>query len=274
MVTALKLADVIDRYEREVLPAKRTKGVNERFHLRAILRHKIAGLRVSHLSEAPIAAYRDHRLSQVSGSTVRRELGLLLHALKIARVEWRLPVPELRPITKPPENSPRERRLAEDEIGALDVALRQCRNKVVRPAFLFALATGMRRGEVLSLRWSNVDIEARTAFLPITKNGRPRSVPLSPQALAVLESFPRTEADVIFPITANSLRLAWDRVKRRAGVHDLHFHDLRHEAISRFFEHGLSVPEVSLISGHRDPRMLARYTHLRAADVAAKLNSQ
>ena len=76
----------------------------------------------------------------------------------------------------------------------------------------------------------------------------------------------------MFPISANSLRLAWDRVKRRAGVDDLHFHDLRHEAISRFFEQGLSVPEVSLISGHRDPRMLFRYTHLKAADVAAKLN--
>jgi integrase len=208
----------------------------------------------------------------VSGSTVRRELGLLLHALKIARVEWHLPVPELRPITKPPENNPRERRLADDEIGALDDALRQCRNKVVRPAFLFALATGMRRGEVLSLRWGNVDYEARTAFLPITKNGRPRSVPLSPQALAVLQRLPRTDAEIVFPISANSLRLAWDRVKRRAGVHDLHFHDLRHEAISRFFEQGLSVPEVSLISGHRDPRMLFRYTHLKAADVAAKLN--
>ena len=63
----------------------------------------------------------------------------------------------------------------------------------------------------------------------------------------------------------------WERLKKRVGVVDLRFHDLRHEAISRFFEMGLSVPEVALISGHKDPRMLFRYTHLRAEDVAKKL---
>jgi integrase len=267
----LRLAEVIARYEQEILPKKRTAGVNERFHLRAILSHPIARLGVSHLSQASISAYRDYRLSQVSASTVRRELGLLLHALKIARTEWCLSIPELRPITKPPENKPRERRLSEEELRALIDALSQCRNKLVKPVFLFALATGMRRGEVLSLRWTNVDLEARTAFLPITKNGHSRSVPLSPQALSVLLELPRREGDLVFPISANSLRLAWERVKRRAGITDLRFHDLRHEAISGFFEMGLSVPEVSLISGHRDPRMLFRYTHLRAADVAKKL---
>jgi integrase len=271
----LTLSGLIQRYEREVLPTKRTQGVNERFHLRVILRHSIAGLAVSSLSESSIVTFRDDRLREVSGSTVRRELGLLLHALKIARTEWCVAVPELRPITKPPANKARERRLTEEELGALDDALRQCRNKIVRPAFLFALATGMRRGEVISLRWPNVDLSARTAFLPITKNGQSRSVPLSPKAISVLVEVPREapgEEEFVFPISANSLRLAWDRVKKRAGVKDLHFHDLRHEAISRFFERGLSVPEVSLISGHRDPRMLFRYTHLRAADVAKKLN--
>ena len=67
------------------------------------------------------------------------------------------------------------------------------------------------------------------------------------------------------------MRQAWDRLCRRASIEDLHFHDLRHEAISRYFERGLSVPEVALISGHRDYRMLFRYTHLRPEDVAKKL---
>ncbi|MDA0341679.1 MAG: tyrosine-type recombinase/integrase [Proteobacteria bacterium] len=72
-------------------------------------------------------------------------------------------------------------------------------------------------------------------------------------------------------MSPNAVRLSWGRLTHRAGIEDLHFHDLRHEAISRFFEMGLSVPEVALISGHRDPRMLFRYTHLRAEDVARKL---
>ena len=75
-----------------------------------------------------------------------------------------------------------------------------------------------------------------------------------------------------FPVTANALRLAWDRLKKKGNIKDLHFHDLRHEAISRFFEKGLSVAEVSLISGHRDVRQLFRYTHLKAEDILKKVS--
>ncbi len=75
-------------------------------------------------------------------------------------------------------------------------------------------------------------------------------------------------------LTGNAIRLAWEKVKKKTGVTDLRFHDLRHEAISRFFEMGLSVPEVALISGHRDPRMLFRYTHLKAEEVGKKIEGQ
>jgi integrase len=132
----------------------------------------------------------------------------------------------------------------------------------------------MRRGEVLALTWPNVDFENRVAFLPITKNGEPRRVPLSTEAIETLQSIRESvwrEKALVFPTTANAVRLAWQRAKRRAGVENLRFHDLRHEAISRFFELGLSVPEVSLISGHKDARMLFRYTHLKAENVAKKI---
>ena len=85
-------------------------------------------------------------------------------------------------------------------------------------------------------------------------------MPLSSTAVQTLKHTPHC-GDVIFPVTANAFRLAWERLKLRAGVNGLRFHDLRHEAISRFFEKGLNVPEVALISGHRDLRMLLRYTH-------------
>jgi integrase len=116
----------------------------------------------------------------------------------------------------------------------------------------------------------------------MTKNGEPRRVPLSPVALECLrqiqdarqrppEGLAGASCGLVFSILANVFRLAWERVKHRAGISDLRFHDLRHEAISRFFEMGLSVPEVALISGHKDTRMLFRYTHLRAEEVAKKL---
>jgi integrase len=105
-----------------------------------------------------------------------------------------------------------------------------------------------------------------------TKNGEARTVPLSSLALAALPATDNHAAgERVFPLSPNAVRLAWERLKRRAKINDLHFHDLRHEAISRFFELGLSIPEVALISGHRDFKMLFRYTHLRPADVAKKL---
>ena len=135
----------------------------------------------------------------------------------------------------------------------------------------FALATGMRRGETLNVQTEHINRAARLLHIPETKNGIPRTIPLSSDALAVLDQIDPNDDGRLFAASPNAVRLSWQRLTRRAGIEDLHFHDLRHEAISRFFERGLSVPEVALISGHRDYRMLFRYTHMRAEDVAAKL---
>ena len=101
----------------------------------------------------------------------------------------------------------------------------------------------------------------------------PQSHPLSSRAVTTLLETTRGNSVRVYEVSPNAFRLAWERLRKRVGIKDLHFHDLRHEAISRFFEIGLSIPEVALISGHRDPRMLFRYTHLRAEDVAEKINS-
>ena len=72
-------------------------------------------------------------------------------------------------------------------------------------------------------------------------------------------------------MTGNSVRLAFERLRTRAKMPDFHFHDLRHEAITRLFERGLNIAEVSAISGHKELRMLQRYTHLRAIDLVGRL---
>jgi integrase len=131
----------------------------------------------------------------------------------------------------------------------------------------------MRRGELLDLRWKHVDLKLRVAHLPLTKNGDSRDVPLSRHAVETLEVLRTAEAkgERVFPMTGNSVRLAFEHLRVRAEMSDLHFHDLRHEAISRLFEKGLNIAEVSAISGHRELKMLQRYTHLRAADLVARL---
>jgi integrase len=115
-----------------------------------------------------------------------------------------------------------------------------------------------------------VSLRTRTIRLHRTKNGEPRVVQLSPQAVAVPSSLSKSD-DRVFPVSPNAVRLAWERLRLRAEIKDLRLHDLRHEAVSRFFELCLTVPEVALISGHRDLRMSSRYTHLRPEKVAEKL---
>jgi integrase len=185
-----------------------------------------------------------------------------------------LPLPE-NPFGKlrlrlPPNR--RERRLRQGALDRLIAAARSCRNPLILPIILLAVATGMRRGEILSLRWDHIACDKHSFPIPHTKNGHTRTLPLTSDAVEVIDRVTRTGGSGV-PMTANAFRLAWDRVRARAGLADLHFHDLRHEAISRFFERGLTVPEVALISGHRDARMLFRYTHPLRAEIMKKLGT-
>jgi integrase len=270
---AFLLKDLLERYESEVTPLKRG-AVSEACRIRTLKAATIARTSLDKLTSSVLARHRDERMLAVSGPSVRRELAILQHCLEVARKDWGVPLPKnpMEAVRKPQSAKPRTRRLSKEDAEKLAVGLLKTRNRLLGDVVRFAIATGMRRGEILSLRWANVDLQARTAHLPETKNGESRTVPLSAAALAILERRERpAESDVVFPATGNAVRLAWERLKARARVEDLRFHDLRHEAISRFFEHGLSMPEVSAISGHKDPRMLMRYTHLRAEDIAGKL---
>jgi integrase len=165
----------------------------------------------------------------------------------------------------------RDRRLEAGELERLESALMKARNSHVRPIIRLEVETGLRRAEILALEWRHINLGQRTAHVPWSKTGQPRTIPLTDSALAILAGLERRGAGRLFPLTANAFRLAWERVRRRAGLGNLRFHDLRHEAISRFAEMGLNMPELALISGHRDYRMLQRYTHLRPTDLARKL---
>jgi integrase len=266
--------DLIDRYVREITPAKRT-AANETIRLRMIQKLPIASVTLAKLRAADFVAFRDERLTKVCGETVRRDLSTLQHVMEIAIREWELPLAEnpARLVHKPPTGPSRQRRLTTDDTEKLAKALPKGRSTVFRDVVAFALETAMRRSEVLGLRWSDIDFERGYVRLALTKNGHGRIVPLTQGAhdLLVRRREKPDDPEQVFPITANSVRLAWQRLVRRAKVEDLHFHDLRHEAISRFFEQGLSVPEVALISGHRSPRILLRYAHVFADEVRRKL---
>jgi integrase len=191
---------------------------------------------------------------------------------EVARKEWGLPIRDnpLAQLSINGTDQRRERRLRDGELAQLLTAAKTSRNPFLVPIILFALVTAMRRGEILAVKWSDIDLAASALLISSTKNGHARVIPLIPEAIKLLDSLPRS-GERVFPLRANALRLAWERLRKRAGLEDFHFHDLRHEAISRFFEAGLSTVEVALISGHRDARMLFRYTHPLRERIVAQL---
>jgi integrase len=272
----MTLAALVERYRDSVVPAKRGRSI-ETIILNAFLRTPLAKLNLSEVTAQRVAEYRDERLQSVRPATINRELGILRHALGLAHREWGVtirsnPFAEVR---RPRNDHPRERRLLPGELERLREASKACRNKEIPLIIELAVETAMRRGEILSIRWANVDLVRRTLHLPVTKNGHPRTIPLTARAVATLSDLRSLRGGVtgecLTLVSPLALRLSWVRITKRAGIEGLRFHDLRHEAVSRFFEIGLSTPEVALISGHRDARMLMRYTHLRPEDVAKKL---
>jgi len=117
----------------------------------------------------------------------------------------------------------------------------------------------------LGLEWKHIDVERSKALLPNTKNGRSRWVPLPNKVIDLLKTLPR-ENERVFPITDVAVRQSWDRLRKRAGIIDLKFHDLRHEGISRQFESGLNIAQVMAISGHQTASQLFRYIQLADTD--------
>ncbi|WP_281369187.1 tyrosine-type recombinase/integrase [Microvirga mediterraneensis] len=266
----MTIGDLLCRYRDTVTTAKRG-AEPERYRLRTLLAHPLSKASLNKISPSVVTSYRDDRLKLVQPGSVRRELAILQHCFELAKREWGLPINTnpVQQITLPREQRARERRLQNGETQRLASAMTDS-VWYLRPLITLAIETGMRRGELLSIRWRDVHLAARTVRILKTKNGHPRTIPLTPKAVDILSSMERKD-DRVFPVTPNAVRLAWERLRKRAGLEDLRLHDLRHEAVSRFFEYGLTVPEVALISGHRDPRMLSRYTHLRPEKVAEKL---
>lgn len=269
----LTLADIIHRYAQEV--ASQKKGAAQELQrLERFGKHPIARLDVGKITPAMITGYRDKRLESVATGTVRRELALLRHVFEVAMKEWGFCLSNpVKMVRLPPQGKARDRRLEASEWPAFWAAAEKSKAKWWKPFLTLALETGMRRGELLALEWSQVDLVRKVAHLRDTKNGLNRTIPLTPLALQTLEAMHTERADrrTVFTANANAVHQAWLRQVARSGLGDFRLHDLRHEAVSRFFELGLASAEVALISGHRDPRMLARYTHLRPEVVAERL---
>ena len=269
----ITLGDLIKRYLIEVTPT--LKGAKEdTIRLRAMMRHPMCNLALTAVTPTKIAKFRDERLQKVSSGTVIRELAYVSAIINHARREWSInienPVSRVR---KPSSPAGRDRVLTSVEEVRLFEALRPTgrRSPWLLPLVVLALETAMRRSELLGLRWQDVNLGKRTASLHDTKNGEGRVVPLSSKAVEILQALPRSICGRVIPLTSFAASAAFDRATERADIKGLRFHDLRHTAITRMAAKLPNVIELAAVSGHKSLRMLQRYYHPRAEDLAQKL---
>ena len=266
------LMRIVDRYLAEVTPTK--KGSKQELNRgRQIARTALGLMQLDKITNEVVSKYRDGRLRQVSNNTVRLELAFISVVFEQCAKEWGYKVSNpIKQIRIPKPGKPRQRRLRPGEEEALLAACAESSATYLHSLVVLAIETGMRFGELVSITWDNVDFAGRTIYLPDTKNGHPRTVPLSTRALEALNRLSSSDGVTVFAQHRGTIRAAFGAVLKRSGVgSDLRFHDLRHEAVTRLFEKGLNPLEVGMISGHRSMSMLQRYTHMRPEGLLARL---
>lgn len=274
------VSDVLDRYSEEVSVTKR--GVRwEQIRLKMIEKDDLAKVHLRDLDQSHISAWRDRRLRSVSAESVRREWSLLSNVFSVAMNEWKwLAQHPMKGVKRPAPAQPRTRRVDDDEISRLSLALgyeggtADTETARVALAMLFSLETAMRAGEIVGLTDKDVDTSKRVAHLPKTKNGNSRDVPLSKRAVEVIGCLPEAEPGApLFGLKGASLDSLFRKAKSRALIEDLHFHDIRREALTRMASK-VSVMDLAKISGHKDLRiLLAVYYAPTMSDISKQLDA-
>jgi integrase len=270
----MSLADALDRYGREVTPSKKSH-VQEANRIRCWKANPLASLSLTEIRGSHLAAYRDLRTQRgISGNTLRLEFALLSHLYEVARKDWGLETLSnpVKVIRKPKVARGRDRRLLPGEEALLLKYCDETGSTRLKNLIILAVDTAMRRGELVSLKWKDVNLRSRMVYLHDTKNGESRVVPLSSRATSVLSSIEnKSPHDQVFAIHKDVVTWDFGQACKACGIIGLTFHDLRHEATSRLFEKGFNMMEVSTITGHKSLEMLKRYTHLRPSSLLDRL---
>lgn len=277
------VADLFKKYGDEVSPTKRG-GRWEQLRLQKLARDYDTFQKLAVNYTGPdLAEWRDLRLTEVSPASVRREINTISAVFTRAIREWRLGLPAnpCSLISKPPKPRARTQRVPDDARKAIvkwlgwdETSTPQTPHQWAAATFCFALATAMRRGEIVSLQWKNVFEAERYAHLDKTKNGDERNVPLSSVALALLKAIGRGEPnEKVFKITAANVTLLTHKAREKTGLLHIRFHDTRRESTTRFSTKLGNVLELAAITGHRDLRTLRVYYAPKPSYLADKLDA-
>lgn len=268
------VSDLFDRYIKDVSKHKRSYD-KERKRLAAFQDSKLAKIKCCDVKPSDIAEWRDDRLKEVSKSTVAREMTIIKHAFVVATDEWNwLQENPAKNVKKPAQPPPRDRLISKEEVEKICICLGYFGKKEVKTisqrvaiAFLFALETGMRAGEICDL--TKEDVDGRVAQLRETKNGRAREVPLSKRALELIEVLPKEKT--IFDLKSSQIDANFRKARSRSGVEGVVFHDSRHTAITRLASK-LNVLELARMVGHTNINQLQAYYNETAENLASRLD--
>lgn len=285
------LGKLIDRYISTILPYKPKNARNQITQLQW-WKGCIGYYLLSDITPALIGEFRDKLLKGItkqgkirSPSTVNRYLAALSHAFTIAVKEWGwLDTSPMKNVMKPKQPRGRNRCLNQEERRLLLEACKASASSYLYTIVVLALSTGMRQGEILNLKWEDIDLDRSIIILNETKNGERRFIPLAGHALDLvisLNSCKVSNNSLLFPSKNQNqpidIRSAWDNVLKRADIKDFRFHDLRHCAASYLAMNGATLAEISEILGHKTLQMVKRYTHLtesHTTKVVASMNEK
>ncbi|WP_454737626.1 ribosome modulation factor [Cupriavidus necator] len=288
------VAYALERYGREVSCEKRS-AATEQTTIRALVRDypQFFSKRISEFRTDDVEAFIKARLAsknknkpggKVGTATVVREIGVLSTAFRFAIKRWKMPFPDAENPVRGIENRPKQpdhrtRRVATDEVaricarlGYVEGTVPETNRQWIAWAFLFCLATAMRKGEALAMTWEHVHVDELYVHLPETKNGHARDVPLSPTAIELLACLkPGKGAQPVLPIGRSTIDSAFGRAKRALGIVDLHWHDSRHEATTQIAKDFANSLELAAITGHKSLSMLKRYFNPTPTEMAQKM---
>jgi len=277
------VGDLFQRYTKTV-SIKKPGHIWEERRITAFCRDNpaLAAMPVNRVDASHFAAWRDKRIGEVSNGTVIREMNLFSHCFSIARDEWKwIKESPLSKMRRPKEPLARDRRISDEEIQKLllvtDYKPGQCPQTMlarVGAAFLFAIETAMRAGEITGLQWVHTFLDRRKVRLLTTKNGDSRDVALSSKASAILNDLKPLKKELggsVFGLTSAGLDALYRKMRAQACIEDLHFHDTRHEGITRLSKK-MDVLDLARMVGIRDLRILMVYYNATAEEIAPLLD--
>ena len=273
----LTLGNLFKRYLSENKHKAKKQWRNEEYRVGQLLNDTISDINLLRFSTKHLAEFRNRRLESVKSATYNKDFNFISVVIQTAQKDWGIYIPQnpCRLTKREKTAPPRNRILVNDEESRLLKACELSSTRYLKPMVEFSIETAIRQGELLKLRYEHFDRRRMTIYIPETKNGEPRTIPLSKKAIGIIESLPRRLDGKIFPLTKDVLGKRWYVALKKAKISNFRWHDLRRTGVSMWFERGLSVPSVQVMSGHKDPRVLLNtYTKLNPEKIAKEINKE